>query len=232
MRRSRVLVLALLMSASTALAVACGDDEPAGTPGGADGGPSRKDGGGSPSGDDDGSTNDPDGGSQQEEDAGDSCIGKFEAPDLNGPGACGTQDFGEPAAGFGPVNEDAGTAYTGTALADGIYDAVNAERASGSNNGSWRETFVVKGNRFTRIRQIDTGAGGGPGPISYRSGTFAYDVTDAGQTIKLTYDCAKTGDATVDAGTDNLPSDAVVAADCSAQYRYGASGIRITLRRR
>ena len=219
------------MSGSAALAVACGDDEAAGTPGESDGGPSRKD-GGSSDGDDDGATKDPDGGEQQEEDAGDSCIGKFEAPDLNGPGPCGTQDFGEPAAAFGPVNEEAGTTFSGTALTDGIYDAVNAERTSGSSDGSLRETFVVKGNRFTRIRQIDNGGGGGAGPISYRSGTFAYDTTGSPQTIKLTYDCAQNGDASVDHEADTLPSDAVVAQDCSAQYRYGVAFFRFTLRRR
>lgn len=233
MKRSSALVLASFMAGLTALAVACGEDETTGTPAGVDGGSSGKDGGGSSSGDDDDDdTPNPDGGAEGEEDAGDSCIGQFEAPTLDGPGPCGTTGFGEPAAGFGPVDENAGATYSGTMLADGIYDAVNAERASGSSNGSWRETFVVKGNRFTRIRQVDLGTGSGPGPIAYRSGTFAYDVSDAGQLIKLTYDCAQTGDGGVDAGVDNLPSDAVVAADCSARYRYGATGIRVTLRRR
>lgn len=232
--RSRVLVLACLVAGSTALAVACSGDELSGTPVAPDGGSSNgSDSSSNWDGDSsstDGSTDKRDSGEDNGEDAG-SCVGKYEAPNLNGPGPCGTVDFGEPAAAFGPVNEDAGVTYSGTALADGIYDAVSAERSS-ANGGSWRETFVVEGNRFTRIRQVDTGTGSGPGPISYRSGTFAYEAADGEQRIKLTYDCAKTGDDAVDAGADSLPSDAVVATDCSAQYRYGASGVRITLRRR
>ncbi|MDF2694984.1 MAG: hypothetical protein K0S65_3367, partial [Labilithrix sp.] len=49
---------------------------------------------------------------------------------------------------------------------------------------------------------------------------------------KFTYDCAQTGDAGATPGTDTFPSDAVVAADCSARFRYGLFGIRVTLRRR
>lgn len=156
-------------------------------------------------------------------DAGDECS--YEPPALDAGGPCGTMEFGAPAAAFGPVDEGAGD-YSGTTLAPGIYDAISAERASGSN-GSWRETFVVEGDRFTRIRQIDTGSGGGPGPVTYRSGTFEYQ----GQRIKLTYDCAQSGDSAVDAGADDLPSDAVLTA-CDGRFRYGATGIRITLRRR
>jgi len=225
-------MLVAMVAGATSFAVACGDDEVSTAPPETDGGSSGREGGGSPSGGNDAADDDSDSRGDEESDAGDSCVGKFEAPDLNGSGPCGTQDFGEPAANFGPVDADAGTTYTGTALADGIYDAINAERASGSSAGSWRETFVVKGNRFTRIRQVDTGGGGGAGPISYRSGTFVYDTDDDGQRIRLTYDCAQTGDNPVDAGVDNLPSDAVVASDCAARYRYGASGIRVTLRRR
>jgi hypothetical protein len=190
---------------------------------------------GDPSDDDDAADPDrPDSGKKDTgaADSGGTCSGSYEAPNLNGSGPCGTIAFGEPAASFGPVDPNAGTTYDGTELADGIYDAINAERASGSNKGSWRETFVVKGNRFTRVRQVDTGSGGGVGPISYRSGTFAYDTSGAQQLIKLTYDCAKTGDAGATPADDNLPSDAVVSADCSARFRFGASGIRITLRRR
>jgi hypothetical protein len=92
----------------------------------------------------------------------------------------------------------------------------------------------VKRNRFTRIRQIDTGSGGGPGAISYRSGSFVYPPADDGelQMIRLTYDCAWTNYAGVDAAVDNLASDAVVAKDCRARYRYGLAGVRVTLRRR
>ncbi len=231
------MVLAAMVASSTMLVIACGDDQVAATPSTGDGGASDRDGRSSSNGNDDGddsnnddNKNDQDSG-DPDDDPGNTCAGKFEAPDLNGPGPCGTQDFGEPAAAFGPVNPDAGTTYTGTELVDGIYDAVNAERASGSS-GSWRETFVVKGNRFTRIRQINTGSGGGAGPITYRSGTFTYLVSGGEQLIRMTYDCAQSGDSAVDAGDDSLPSDAVVASDCTARYRYGASGIRVTLRRR
>jgi len=232
MKRTGAVVLAVMMAGSTgALLLACGDEETTATPSDGDAA-AGKDGGGGTTGDDGGGTTDEDsgGGGEEETDAGDRCIGKYEAPNVNGPGPCGTIDFGEPAANFGAVNADAGTEYVGKNLADGIYDAVNAERASGSTSGSWRETFVVKGNRFTRIRQVDTGSGNGPAPVSYRSGTFQYDGAE--QLIKLTYDCAQTGDAGLTPGEDNLPSDAIVADDCSARYRYGAASVRITLRRR
>jgi len=156
------------------------------------------------------------------------CVGKFVPPVLNGGGPCGTGGFGMPAAAFGPV--DGGADYSGTNLKDGIYDAVGAERAS-ALAGSWRETLVVQGNRFTRIRQVDTGSGSGLGAETYRSGTFAYEAGGQ-QLIKFTYDCAQNGDAGTDAGSDTLPSDAVENAQCGAQYRYGVTGIRVTFRRR
>lgn len=228
-RFSAIALIATLITSSALLGLACGEDSPAIAPTGADASTSTSKDGGTTEGED--ASEEPEDAGAKEAAPGDTCVGKYEAPNLNGSGPCGTDGFGEPAAGFGPVDVDGGTTYTGTALADGIYDAVNAERAS-ANGGSWRETFVVKGNRFTRIRQVDTGTGSGPGAISYRSGTYAYDTSGTDQTIKLTFDCAQTGDAGADAGSDTLPSDAVVADDCSARYRYGASGIRITLRRR
>lgn len=221
----------MLAGAMGLLTVACSDDKGTATPEGVDASSVGKDGGGPSSGDDDDdddTNGNPDGGGEQ--DAGDSCIGKYAAPDLNGSGACGTIDFGEPAANFGAVDTN-DPDYKGTVLPDGIYDAINAERGS-ANGGSWRETFVVKGNRFTRTRQVNTGGGGGPGPISYRSGTLEIEPSGEQQKIKFTYDCAKSGDNNVDAGADTLPFDAVVADDCGVRYRYGATGIRVTLRRR
>ena len=232
MNRNRVIVLgALLASTTAALVVACSDSEstaPGSSTGVDSGTSSTKDGSSSSS---SGSSGDPvtDSSTPKPDAGGDGgdCTGQFDAPVLLGPGPCGTSPFGEPATTFVAVDPDGGVGYSGTTLAPGIYDAVKAERLS-ANGGSWRETFVVSGNRFTRIRQVDTGTGSGPGPISYRSGTFVY----AGQFIQLTYDCAQLNDAGVDAGFDELPSDAITTADCNAQYRYGASGIRVTLRRR
>jgi hypothetical protein len=152
----------------------------------------------------------------------------FAAANLNGPKPCGAQDFGLPAAAFGMTDASAGETYDGGALQAGIYDAVKAERSSG-RMGSWRETFVVDGaGKFTRIRQIDTGAGGGSGPVSYRSGTY---TVNGGQ-ITFNYACAVTDDAGVDAGPDTLPFDTQSDACGTQSYRYGATGIRLTLQRR
>ncbi len=240
MLHARAITIAATLFASSALLIlACGEDSTpiedtsdASLPGRDSGKKSSSSSSGGDEEEEDGGVTEPgikDGGGGKDATPGDSCNGQYKVPDLQGAGACGTKGFGEPAALFGPVFVDGGTDYTGTTLADGIYDAINAERASGGN-GSWRETFVVKGNRFTRIRQVDTGSG--PAPITYRSGTWTYDTTKNPQVIRLSYDCAVTGDAGVDAGEDNLPSDALLSSDCSARYRYGASGIRITLRRR
>ena len=175
----------------------------------------------------DSSTDDPpDAGPTDSGTGGDACDDPPATVVLDGGGPCGTLPFGEPAAPFGGVMGDGG-AFTGGTLPPGIYDAKLAERGSGQG-GSWRETFVVDGTRFTRIRQIDTGSGGGPGPVTYRSGTY----TTNGQTITLSYDCAQSGDAGVDAGQDNLPFDVVPGACGRSAYRYGATGIRITLERR
>jgi len=149
-------------------------------------------------------------------------------PDLDGGGACGTLEFGEAAQPFGPV--DGGEPFTGGYLPPGVYDAVLAERASGGR-GSWRETFVVDGaGHFTRIRQVDTGISDASlGPVTRRSGT--YSLTDAG-TIRLVPTCATSGGNTVDAGTDELPYDVAGDPCGKPSYRYGATGVRITLRRR
>jgi hypothetical protein len=219
--------------------VACGEDATISDVPTEDGGTTGKDGraasssGSSGTEEDSGDGDRPDGSKPKDagtKDAGDTCIGEYEPPDLDGPGPCGTDGFGEDAVAFGPVDIDGGTTYVGTNLVDGIYDAVTAERSSGVP-GSWRETFVVKGDRFTRTRQIDS-LGNGPGPISYRAGKLVYTTVGGAQLLKFTYDCAQTGNDDVDAGVDNLPSDAVVSSDCSARYRYGVSGIRVTFKRR
>lgn len=147
---------------------------------------------------------------------------------LDAGGGCGTMEFGAVAAPFTGVDAGGGGAYAGGAFPAGVYDAVLAERASG-NAGTWRETFVSDGNgHFTRIRQIDTGGGGGPGPVSRRSGTYTVNA----QQITFTYDCAQSdGNPITTPGSDTLPYE--IATDkCNATYRYGATGIRISLRRR
>ena len=143
-------------------------------------------------------------------------------------GGCGSMDFGAVATPFTGVDAGGGGVYAGGVFAAGIYDAVLAERTSASG-GSWRETFVSDGNgHFTRIRQIDTGTGGGPGPVSRRSGTYAVN----GKQITFTYDCAQSdGTPIATPGSDTLPYE-LVTDKCSATYRYGATGIRISLRRR
>jgi hypothetical protein len=147
---------------------------------------------------------------------------------LDAGGGCGTMDFGAAAAPFTGVDAGGAAGYAGGVFAAGVYDAVLAERASG-NAGSWRETFVSDGNgHFTRIRQIDTGAGSGPGPVSRRSGTYNVNAAQ----ITFTYDCAQSdGTPIATPGSDTLPYE-VVTDKCDATYRYGATGIRISLRRR
>lgn len=143
-------------------------------------------------------------------------------PDLSGPRACGAIDFGRTAAPFVPVDASAPAFDTGGVLAPGIYDVVTAERASGSP-GSWRETIVVGSNgRFTRSRQIDTGSG--PGPVSYRSGTFS---TDGGH-VTLAEDCYVVNDAGADAGISTLPYVADTDACGNTAFSYSVTGFRFT----
>jgi hypothetical protein len=152
-------------------------------------------------------------------------------PAFDGGNPCGALAFGQPVVNAGPVNLDGGTdaGYLGGMLLPGIYDAVVYERASGGG-GSWRETFVVDGaGQFTRTRVIDTGGAGGPGPTTYRAGTY----TLSGSSIQLKPTCAFSGDAGVDAGTDTLPYEALPGTcGASTVYRFGATGLRITLKRR
>lgn len=164
---------------------------------------------------------------------GDTGACAFSAPVIPGTGICGTLDFGQPAA--NAVMPEAGTPdggyYIGGTIAPGIYDAVLFERGS-STKGSWRETFVVAADgKFTRIRQVDTGAGSGPGPISYRAGT----ISTSGSTITLHSTCVANGDAGAETGPDagNETNPFAVRGDsCHPTYQYGGTGIGITLQRR
>jgi hypothetical protein len=215
-RGSVALVLATSLAAA-AVGAACGD-EPSGADPAEAGAP---DGGGPPSpGADSGGPTDPADAANDAETR--ECVPNDPPPELDGGGHCGAMPLGTAAA-FEPV--DAGdTDYGGGTLPPGIYDAVMAERLSG-NPGSWNETFVVgPENRFTRVRQLDTG--GGPGQLVERSGTF---TTSANQ-ITFTYDCAYRDGSPVDAGSDTLPYEVVGCDD--AVYRYGVTGIRITFKRR
>jgi len=148
-------------------------------------------------------------------------------PSLDAGGGCGTMEFGAIAAPFGPAS--AGNTYVGGPLPAGVYDAIGAERASGTK-GSWRETLVLDGaGHFTRIRQIDTGASDASlGPLTRRSGTYTTDGTN----LTMKYECAQSDGTPVDAGMDTLPYDALPGPSCGATYRYGVTGIRITLKRR
>lgn len=139
---------------------------------------------------------------------------------------CGAMAFGNAAVPFTFVDPGDGGGYQGGTLVPGIYDATLAERASGSQ-GSWRETFVLGCNgAFTRIRQIDTGSG--PGNISYRAGK----LTMNGATGVFNYSCYVSGDAGLDAGPDNLPTEIIKDKDGKYILRYGAAFIRVTLKRR
>lgn len=150
------------------------------------------------------------------------CV--YVAPNTDGGGVCGTHAFGTAA--VNATNAQDGGAYTGGAIAPGIYDVSLYERGS-AQVGSWRETLALDGTRFTRTRQIDTGSGSGVGPVTYRSGTYAMN----GQQLVLTFDCAVDGDAGSDAGSNTIVYE-VVKNGCETSIRYGAAGIRTTLKRR
>lgn len=230
---SRALTVTLLLSSAcvaTAVAVACSSDETPGGGGSPDASTTAETGGGGGGGSDGGGGDDAGSGGDAARDGGggDACTGTAAAPVLDGGGSCGTLPFGLAAAMFGPVDVDAGTSPDGGALPPGIYDAFIAERSSGAG-GSWRETFVVDGaGNFTRIRQVQATAGGALGPVTYRAGTYALN----GATIQLNYTCAYSDTDPVDAGQDNLVYDVVTDGCGAPRYRYGVTGIRITLRRR
>lgn len=211
-----------------AAVVACGDDAETKTVPTTDGGTSSSGGGSSGTTSSSGTSGTSSSGGNEQDSGEDGCAPTGVAPNLDGGGACGTLPFGQAAAQFqGLLDASDNGQYDGGTLSPGIYDAVIAERASG-NPGSWRETFVVgPNNRFTRIRQIDTGGGSGLGEVTYRSGT--YEVT--GPSIKLSFDCAFDNDAGSDSGSNTTPFE-VITPECNTYYRYGAAGIRIWLKRR
>lgn len=150
------------------------------------------------------------------------------APVEDGGGLCGTVPFGKAAAPFGGVDAGDTGPYRKGVIPPGIYDAVIAERNAG-NGGSFRETLVVLPNgRFTRIRQLDTNSGGGAGPESRRSGTYAY--SDAG--VTFAYECATNNGDFIDAGSDTFPYEFVGDACGKGVYRFGLANLRFTLERR
>ena len=70
--------------------------------------------------------------------------------------------------------------------------------------------------------------GSGPGNISYRAGKLVMN----GATGVFTYSCYVSGDAGLEAGTDNLPTEIIKDKDGKYILRYGAAFIRVTLTRR
>jgi len=224
-RSTRLALLALLAAASLgALAVgACASDEAAV---GAEGDPSLDAGTASDSSTtgDSSTTTPTDGSADTGADTG--CAQTV--PSLDAGGLCGTMEFGLPATPFGGV--DGGDPYKGGYLPPGVYDAVVAERASAAG-GSWRETLVVDGaGNYTRIRQIQTSPSDASiGPLTRRSGK--YTLLDGGQ-ILLQPTCATSDGTDVDAGSDTLPYEVNGDPCGKPEFRFGATGFRITLRRR
>ncbi len=223
--------LSAALSISAATLNACSDDPaPASSgDGGASSSSSSSSSGGSSS-SSSGSTSSSSGSSGDPGDGGGDagCTENPAPPNLDGGEACGTLPFGKTAAQFQAVLDASDNGgYDGGTFEPGIYDAVIAERGSG-NPGSWRETFVVgPNNRFTRIRQVDTGGGGGAGPVTHRSGTIS---TNNGSLV-MTFDCAVDDADPVDASTSTIPYE--IKKECGkTYYRYGAAGIRIWLQRR
>jgi hypothetical protein len=228
------LVLMISLAGTTALVLqACGSDSASGDDTGGDAGGRAEAGTGSetsnkPGTETDGSVADDDASTTNDSGTGDDGGCEATTVSLDAGGGCGTLEFGAVAVPFSGFDASAGNDYAGGAFPAGIYDAVLAERSS-ANAGSWRETFVSDGNgRFTRIRQINTGSGGGPGPVSRRSGTYAV----SGKDVTFTYDCAQNDNVAITVpGSDTLPYE-VVTDTCNATYRTGVTGIRISLRRR
>lgn len=153
-------------------------------------------------------------------DSGD-CTGTPSAPDLAGSQACGAIDFGMPAAAFTGVDAGDDSEMTGGAIPPGIYDLIGAERLSGTS-GSWRETIVFGGGRFTRIRQIGAA---GLGPVTYRSGAFS----TSGNELTFTEDCYVNGATPADAGTTTLPYKVNTDACGTTSLQYTATAFRFTL---
>lgn len=148
------------------------------------------------------------------------------APVMEGGESCNALPFTIEPAPFVPVDESVPNELAGGTLPAGIYDVVQAERASGSA-GSWQETFVFDGiGRFTRTRRIT--ASTTAGPISYRSGSYSFD----GNSIVLAEDCFVNGTNEADAGSSTVPYEVVNDACGRTLFKYSVTGFRFTLRRR
>ncbi len=147
----------------------------------------------------------------------------YPKPGLDGGEACGAYAFGAAAVTF--TATDAGGGFNGGTIPPGIYDAILAERASASA-GTWRETLVVDGMRFTRTRQLNL-TGTSAGPVTRHSGTY----TITGGEAKFTYDCAFSDDAGADAGSDTFMLN-VAGATCDKSLRLGIAGVGVTFKRR
>lgn len=141
---------------------------------------------------------------------------------MDGGEACGAYAFGASAAVY--VATDAGGGFNGGDIPPGIYDAVLAERAT-ATAGAWRETLVLDGTRFTRTRQLTTGTTAAS--VTRRSGTYTVN----GGELKLTYDCAFSDDAGVDAGSDTFMFN-VSGATCDKTFRFGVAGVGVPFKRR
>lgn len=146
------------------------------------------------------------------------------AADLNGTEACKALAFGVAALAF-EASDPKGPKANGGAIPAGIYDVSRAERDT--PKGSWRETLVFDGtNKFTRIRQIDTGSGNGLGPVTHASGTYATN----GNEITFTTTCANGEEK--DGGKTTLPYGVTADACGHTNFFFTATGLRITLKQR
>lgn len=165
------------------------------------------------------------GGSSGVVDAGPACVEGGEAA-LDGGSFCGSYQFRKPEVYYAPVDADAGATWTGGTIVEGTYDLVKVEY-NAAQGGWFRETIVFDCNgRFTRIRQSRLTADGSTGPVVQRSGEYRVN----GASISFIADC------TYENGTDigpqdnnNIPFDVATGPNGRPAFRYGASGIRLTL---
>lgn len=142
-------------------------------------------------------------------------------PDLMGPGACGTLEFGQPAVPVADVT--APIVFTGGAIPPGIYDVVRYSRTSGSLMTTMRATLVIASDgRFTEIRSLDTGSG--TPPVTRKSGTYTIE----GNSLVRAIPC---GSATGMPETNRLP----FTLECSPTevlLHMGTTNLWFTYRRR
>lgn len=139
---------------------------------------------------------------------------------------CGAYDFRKPPVAKSPVDADGGSEWTGGALTAGTYDAVRVEW-NGSPSVTIQETLVLDGaGRYTRIRQLVTD--GNAGPVTRRAG--AYSTDDEQHLLTFADDCRFSGDTSATPETQSVSYD-VILDECGVPaLRYGASGIRVTLK--